>query len=111
MAERIKTYSAFFDFYLSEHTKAATRGLHYLGSACGIAALVLTLWMLQPLWILVGLVVGYGCAWVGHFFIEHNRPATFTYPLWSFVGDYHMFFLWLTGGLAKRRELAVRRAP
>jgi hypothetical protein len=111
MAERIKTYSAFFDFYLSEHAKASTRGLHYFGSACGIVALVLTVWTRQPLWILAGLVAGYGCAWAGHFFVEHNRPATFTYPLWSLMGDYHMFFLWLSGRLGKRREQAASRAP
>ncbi len=109
MAERYKTYSAFFDFYLSEHSLPATRAIHYLGSAFGVAALVLTTTTRNPLWILAGLVAGYGCAWIGHFFIEHNRPATFKYPLWSFAGDYHMFFLWLTGGLAQRRALATER--
>jgi len=108
---RYRTYSAFFDFYLSEHAQAATRSLHYLGSTCGIAALVLTVWARQPLWMLAGLLAGYGCAWIGHFFVEHNKPATFRYPLWSFIGDYHMFFLWLTGGLAKRRKQALSRAP
>lgn len=116
MAERYKTYSAFFDFYLSEHSLPATRAIHYLGSTFGIAALVITVMTLNPLWILAGLVAGYGCAWIGHFFVEHNRPATFKYPLWSFAGDYHMFFLWLTGQLAKRRalaaeQLAIKPAP
>ena len=45
-------------------------------------------------------------AWIGHFFIEHNRPATFKYPLRSFMGDYHMFVLWLTGQLSRRQKLA-----
>ena len=67
-------------------------------------------WFLNAEWgidpILAGLIAGYGCAWIGHFFIEHNRPATFKYPLWSFAGDYHMFFLWLTGQLSKRRKRA-----
>ncbi len=107
MAERYTTYSAFFDFYLSEHSLPATRFVHYIGSTCGIAALILTLWQGQPLWIPAGLVTGYGCAWIGHFFIEHNRPATFKYPLWSFIGDYHMFALMLTGRLARRRALAA----
>ena len=103
---RYKTYSAFFDFYLSEHNQPLTRAVHYLGSTLGILALVLAVRTLNPLWILVGLVAGYGCAWAGHFFIEHNRPATFKYPLWSFMGDYHMYFLWLTGQLNKRRARA-----
>ena len=109
MAERIRTYSAFFDVYLGEHDRPLTRALHYAGSTCGIAALVMTIWTRNPLWILAGLVSGYGCAWVGHVFVEHNRPATFTHPLWSFAGDYHMFFLWLTGQLAKRRARAQLR--
>jgi hypothetical protein len=109
MAERYATYSAFFDFYLSEHSLPATRAVHYLGSTCGIAALILTIATGWPGWIAVGLIAGYGCAWVGHFFIEHNRPATFKYPLWSFAGDYHMFFLWLTGQLGKRRAAAASR--
>ena len=107
MAKCYKTYSAFFDFYLSEHSLPATRAVHYLGSTFGIAALVLTIATRNPLWILAGLIAGYGCAWIGHFFIEHNHPATFKYPLWSFTGDYHMFYLWLTGQLGKRRALAA----
>ncbi len=103
---RYRTYSAFFDFYLSEHSHALTRAVHYLGSTLGILALVLFVRTLNPVWILVGLVCGYGCAWAGHFFIEHNKPATFKYPLWSFMGDYHMYFLWLTGQLNKRRTRA-----
>lgn len=110
MAERIKTYSAFFDFYLGEHRRPATRAWHYLASTCGLAALAVTLWTLNPLWLLAGLVAGYGCAWIGHFFVEHNKPATFTYPLWSFMADYHMFFLWLTGQLPRRQAEAETRA-
>lgn len=109
MAERIATYSAFFDFYLGEHSRPLTRALHYMASLCGLTALGLTIWTRNPLWILAGLVAGYGFAWIGHFFVEHNRPATFTYPLWSFMADYHMFFLWLTGHLAARQARAKSR--
>jgi hypothetical protein len=105
-AMRYRTYSAFFDFYLSEHSQPLTRAVHYLGSTLGLLALFLTVRTLNPLWLPVGLVAGYGCAWAGHFFIEHNRPATFRYPLWSFIGDYHMYVLWLTGQLEKRRARA-----
>lgn len=106
MTERYTTYSRFFDFYLSEHSRPMTRALHYVGSSCGLIALALTIATRNPLWILAGLIAGYGCAWIGHFFVEHNKPATFKYPLWSFMGDYHMFFLWLTGRLRQRRAQA-----
>ena len=33
----------------------------------------------------------YGLAWTSHFFIEHNKPATFKYPIFSFIGDHKMF--------------------
>jgi len=42
-------------------------------------------------WLLACLVAGYFFAWVGHFFFEKNRPATFTYPLYSFMGDWVMW--------------------
>ncbi len=109
MDTRHTTYSAFFDFYLSEHERPLTRTLHYCGSVCGIAALVLTLATGNLLWVAAGLLSGYGFAWTGHFFVEHNRPATFKYPLWSFIGDYHMFGLWLTGRLNQRRATAATR--
>ena len=110
MSERIKTYSAFFDFYLGEHSHPATRAWHYAASTFGITALIATLVTGKFLWIPLGIVAGYGCAWIGHFFVEHNKPATFTYPLWSFMADYHMFFLWLTGQLPRRQAEAETRA-
>jgi hypothetical protein len=109
MGARYTSYSAFFDFYLSEHERPMTRALHYCGSVCGIAALMLVLTTGNWLWLPVGLVSGYGFAWTGHFFVEHNRPATFKYPLWSFIGDYHMFGLWLLGRLNQRRATAATR--
>jgi len=106
---RYQTYSAFFDFYLSEHAHPLTRALHYLGSTFGFLALFLVVRTLNPLWIPAGLIAGYGCAWGAHVFIEHNKPATFKYPVWSFVGDYHMYALWLTGRLDKRRARAAEK--
>ena len=97
MAERYTSFASFYPFYLSEHTDRTCRRLHFVGTSLGllclIAAPVTGSWWLLAL----GLVVGYACAWVGHFFFEHNRPATFRYPAYSFLGDWAMWRDMLTG--------------
>jgi len=99
-AKRYQTFTEFYPFYLNEHRNVTCRRLHFLGStiviALIVAALVTQEWSL--LWLLP--VVGYGFAWVGHFFFEHNRPATFKYPLFSLMGDWVMFRDMLTGRIA-----------
>jgi len=87
----------FYPFYLSEHSSRSNRRLHFIGTSLGIAAILHSLSTLDFRWLLGGLLAGYGCAWVGHFFIERNRPATFTYPLYSFMGDWVMWKDILTG--------------
>ena len=99
MSAPIQTYADFWKFYLKEHSRPWTRRLHVLGtvlalSLAGVLA-VRGLWA----WLPVCLLVGYGFAWYSHFFIQHNRPATFRYPLWTFVSDFRMAFLYLTGRL------------
>lgn len=99
MSDRLKRYqsfSEFWPFYVAEHSRPATRWLHLIGTTAGIATVVYFIasgrWWLFPL----GLIPGYGCAWLAHFLIERNKPATFEYPLWSFVADYKMIALMLT---------------
>ena len=107
MAERtITSFRDFWPYYLREHAKPVTRALHYAGTTLvvGIAlyALVTGSWLL-----LAALpVAGYGFAWVAHFAVEKNRPATFTYPLWSLAGDFKMWWMWLTGRLGPELERA-----
>lgn len=43
------------------------------------------------------LVIAYGFAWIGHFFFEKNKPATFNYVFWSFLSDFIMVKDMLTG--------------
>ncbi len=97
---RLKTYTEFWAFYLGEHRRAGTRALHFLGTSLGLgfstAAVVAWDWRLLS----AALVAGYGFAWLGHAVIEKNRPATFSYPLWSFLSDFRMLGFWLTGRLS-----------
>jgi hypothetical protein len=90
-------FADFYPFYLSEHSNRTNRRLHFLGTSLGVAALAHSLSTLNFWWLLAGVVAGYGCAWIGHFFVEKNRPATFTYPLYSFMGDWVMWKDMLVG--------------
>ena len=106
MVRQYKSFAEFWPFYVAEHSKPLTRALHAIGTSAGLILMVGVIaigrWRLFPL----GLVIGYLFAWVGHFFVEKNRPATFKYPLWSFLGDWKMLGLILSG----RMENEVRRA-
>jgi len=90
-AYRYRTFKEFYPFYLNEHRNAICRRLHFIASTL-ILALLLTA-IIRASWQLLWFIplIGYGFAWVGHFFFEHNRPATFKYPLFSLLGDWVMF--------------------
>lgn len=94
-----RRFSEFYPFYLSQHANRTCRWLHFTGTSLGLAAIVLALATLDWRWLPAGLVAGYLLAWIGHFFFEKNRPATFTYPLYSFLGDWVMWKDMLTGRL------------
>lgn len=82
----------FYPYYLGEHRHPTNRMLHFIGTGSMLSTLVYVL-VTQQWWYSVLLpVFGYGFAWFGHFFVERNKPATFTYPWLSFVCDFRMFF-------------------
>ncbi|WP_226470394.1 DUF962 domain-containing protein [Luteimonas panaciterrae] len=88
---RFANFREFYPFYLSEHSNRTSRRLHFIGS-CGVLGLVVAAIVLgNGWWLLAALFCGYGFAWVGHFFFEKNRPATFKHPIYSFIGDWVMF--------------------
>ncbi|MEG2047346.1 MAG: DUF962 domain-containing protein [Comamonas sp.] len=87
----LHSFAAFYPFYLSEHRDSRCRRLHFLGSTLGLLCVAAALWWRQPWFVLLGLVLGYACAWIGHFGFEHNRPASFQRPLYSFMGDWRMY--------------------
>jgi len=106
--ERYTNYKDFFPFYLKEHSKKNTRILHYFGTF-GYLGLLISLIITQNYYFIpLILVAGYGPAWIGHFFIEKNKPATFKYPLWSLIGDHHMAYLMITGQLKKRMNQSTK---
>ena len=99
MAERFSSFEEFWPFYLREHARPATRAIHVSGTWTAVAVLFFGL-LIGPWWLaLAAPVIGYGCAWVSHMTVERNRPATFTYPAWSLLADFRMWWLWLTGRL------------
>ena len=94
---RFASFAQFYSFYMSEHRNATCRRLHFAGSLCVLAILVFALASRQLAWLWTLPVAGYGFAWLGHFVFEKNRPASFKHPLYSFMGDWVMFFHILTG--------------
>jgi Predicted membrane protein len=96
-SERYKTFSEFYRFYLSEHENTVSRRLHFTGTSMALALILIAIgsgiWCL----LLVAPLQGYLLAWIGHFFFEHNKPATFKYPLFSFMGDWRLWWEIVTG--------------
>lgn len=107
--DRIKTYAEFWDYYVLEHSQPMTRYLHFIGTSLGIVMLV---WFLRSgsyLYIPLCFVVGYAFAWFSHFVIEKNKPATFQYPLWSFISDYKMMAFMLLGKMDAEVERVINQ--
>jgi len=103
MAERkYTTFWDFYPYYLTEHALPVNRTMHFIGT--GIVITLLIAAIVTQRWILLAFIplAGYGFAWVGHFFLEKNRPATFTYPFYSLASDFVMFYHILTGQIGKK---------
>ncbi|MCT8165429.1 DUF962 domain-containing protein [Pseudomonas putida] len=88
---QFRSFAEFYPYYLGEHSNPTCRRLHFVGTSLVIALLAYTIGSGKWLLLLAVPVFGYGFAWVGHFFFEKNRPATFTHPFYSLIGDFVMF--------------------
>ena len=94
-----KTYSEFWPFYLNEHKLKLNRQLHFAGTTLGLLIVFFSVVTQHFEGILGALVAAYAFAWVGHFIFEKNRPATFKYPVWSFISDFKMWAFTVSGKL------------
>jgi hypothetical protein len=101
---RLQSFEEFWPFYVSQHLNPTGRKLHFVGTTLALGCLAMA--PLRPGALLLAPVVGYGFAWVGHALFEKNRPATFTYPLWSLRGDLRMWRLMVAGKMEPELERA-----
>lgn len=97
MGKKYSTLKEFYPYYLEEHQNHTCRILHFVGTGLILIILVAGIVSGKYVWLFTIPVVGYGFAWVGHFFFEKNKPATFNYPLYSLASDFILFFELLTG--------------
>lgn len=97
MDQRIQSFEEFWPLYVREHKLASNRALHFVGSSLVLIVVGFIIYSGQWLLLLALPIVGYGFAWTGHFFVEKNRPASFSYPLWSLIADWKMWGLMLVG--------------
>ena len=95
--KKYQSFGEFWPYYLDQHSKPKTKWIHFAGTSMAVIILFILIFT-GKLWLIpVMLICGYAPAWYAHYFTEHNRPATFTYPLWSLAADFKMWFLMLTG--------------
>ena len=97
MEKKYSSLKEFYPYYLTEHQNPTSRLLHFIGTGLVLVVLGAALVLAQYAWLAAIPVIGYGFAWVGHFFYEKNKPATFTYPLYSLASDFLLFFDLLRG--------------
>lgn len=103
-----RSIEEFWPFYMSQHSKPATRRWHFAGTLCSILCLVYS--VLFNWWFVIFVpVIGYGLAWYSHFFVEGNVPATFGHPFWSLLCDYKMFGMMLTGQMDREIKRLDKR--
>lgn len=103
------SFNEFWPFYLGEHSTLQCRIQHFLGTSIAATLIIVAFLTSVPVLYFFALICGYGCAWWGHFVFEKNKPATFRYPIYSFIGDWKMFWMMMVGTLDDElRRLGIR---
>lgn len=107
--DRYETFEEFWDYYVGEHKHPTTRILHFVGSTLAAGCVAGALFTRRRWLILLAPILGYGPSWIGHFFIEKNKPATFKYPLWSLAADYVMIWKMIRGEMQAEVDRVIRQ--
>lgn len=110
-AGEFETFEEFWPFYVREHANPTNRRLHFVGTSLSLATVAYAVLRGKPKALLLAPVAGYSFAWIGHFLVEKNRPATFKYPLWSLRGDFKMFAKMLNGSMDEEVRRVMEVAP
>lgn len=111
MADDIKTFEDFWPYYVKAHSSKGNRRLHFVGTSAALLLAATGVLTRRARFLALAPVVGYGFAWVGHFFVEGNVPATFGHPLWSLKADFVMWKKILDGTMDAEVEKYTRTAP
>ena len=107
MEKTYQTLAEFYPYYLTEHRNATSRRLHFIGTTLFLFVSFYAIFTAQWVFLIAVPLLGYGFAWIGHFFFEHNKPATFKYPLFSLMSDFIMFWHILTGQINDKLRIAL----
>jgi len=108
MPKEMKTFEEFWPYYVRAHSEKGNRRLHFIGTTAALALAAGGVVFRRPSMLLLAPVVGYGCAWIGHFFIEGNVPATFGHPLWSLKADFIMWSKMIQGSMDAEVERVMK---
>jgi hypothetical protein len=107
--QEMKSFAEFWPYYVAEHSQPGTRALHYAGTIAGLTCAAVLAARGKWRWLPLAFVPGYAAAWAAHFLIEKNKPATFKYPLWSFLGDQKMLALKMAGKMEAEVERVMSK--
>jgi hypothetical protein len=106
---RYKSLDEFWPYYVGEHSRRLTRIFHFIGNTNLFIWLFMAMLRRRPRYVIWGVISSYIFAWIGHFYVERNRPATFEYPVLSALADMRMYGLMLRGEMRAEVEKYAKK--